>query len=123
MNRLGLAAIGYTPDDKVPRPDEGRIDRLGSKFLLFFFFFFLVHESLTLAHVCFSFLSISDYWSESDQDEVDGSMTLKQEGPSSLCDTYHRTPSVSTHTHNISLQCFILMEYFIPKSPTVFRAA
>lgn len=23
MNRLGLAAIGYTPDDKVPRPDEG----------------------------------------------------------------------------------------------------
>ncbi|XP_024139161.1 connector enhancer of kinase suppressor of ras 2 isoform X2 [Oryzias melastigma] len=58
MNRLGLAAIGYTPDDKVPRPDE-------------------------------------DYWSESDQDEVDGSMTLKQEGPSSLCDTYHRTPSIS----------------------------
>uniref|UniRef100_A0A674M8W1 Si:ch211-26b3.4 n=1 Tax=Takifugu rubripes TaxID=31033 RepID=A0A674M8W1_TAKRU len=59
MNRLGLAAIGYTPDDKVPRPDE-------------------------------------DYWSESDQDEVDGSMTLKQEGPSSLCDTYHRTPSVNS---------------------------
>ncbi|XP_030000993.1 connector enhancer of kinase suppressor of ras 2 isoform X2 [Sphaeramia orbicularis] len=58
MNRLGLAAIGYTPDDKVPRPDE-------------------------------------DYWSESDQDEVDGSMTLKQEGPSSLCDTYHRTPSIN----------------------------
>ncbi|XP_034454002.1 connector enhancer of kinase suppressor of ras 2 isoform X3 [Hippoglossus hippoglossus] len=58
MNRLGLAAIGYTPDDKVPRPDE-------------------------------------DYWSESDQDEVDGSMTLKQEAPSSLCDTYHRTPSVN----------------------------
>lgn len=24
MNRLGLAAIGYTPDDPVPRPDEGR---------------------------------------------------------------------------------------------------
>ncbi|CAB1352725.1 unnamed protein product [Coregonus sp. 'balchen'] len=43
MNRLGLAAIGYTPDDKVSRPDE-------------------------------------DYWSESDQDEIDGSMTLKQEG-------------------------------------------
>ncbi|KAK1904693.1 Connector enhancer of kinase suppressor of ras 2 [Dissostichus eleginoides] len=59
MNRLGLAAIGYTPDDKVPRPDE-------------------------------------DYWSESDQDEVDGSMTLKQEGPSSFCDTYHRTPSVNS---------------------------
>ncbi|XP_016528304.1 connector enhancer of kinase suppressor of ras 2 isoform X2 [Poecilia formosa] len=58
MNRLGLAAIGYTPDDKVPRPDE-------------------------------------DYWSESDQDEVDGSMTLKQEGPLSLCDTYHRTPSAN----------------------------
>ncbi|XP_077957618.1 connector enhancer of kinase suppressor of ras 2 isoform X3 [Gasterosteus aculeatus] len=58
MNRLGLAAIGYTPDDKVPRHDE-------------------------------------DYWSESDQDEVDGSMTLKQEGPSSLCDTYHRTPSAN----------------------------
>ncbi|XP_030252854.1 connector enhancer of kinase suppressor of ras 2 isoform X2 [Sparus aurata] len=64
MNRLGLAAIGYTPDDKVPRPDE-------------------------------------DYWSESDQDEVDGSMTLKQEGPSSLCDTYHRTPSVNLlHTYD-----------------------
>ncbi|KAK5925414.1 hypothetical protein CgunFtcFv8_017939 [Champsocephalus gunnari] len=59
MNRLGLAAIGYTPDDKVPRPDE-------------------------------------DYWSESDQDEADGSMTLKQEGPSTLCDTYHRTPSVNS---------------------------
>uniref|UniRef100_A0A8C6KTE0 Si:ch211-26b3.4 n=1 Tax=Nothobranchius furzeri TaxID=105023 RepID=A0A8C6KTE0_NOTFU len=40
-------------------------------------------------------LAAIDYWSESDQDEVDGSMTLKQEGPSSLCDTYHRTPSVS----------------------------
>ncbi|XP_056116022.1 connector enhancer of kinase suppressor of ras 2 [Rhinichthys klamathensis goyatoka] len=50
MNRLGLAAIGYTPDDPVPRPDE-------------------------------------DYWSESDQDEVDGSMTLKQES------TYHHNPS------------------------------
>ncbi|XP_030621451.1 connector enhancer of kinase suppressor of ras 2-like [Chanos chanos] len=57
MNRLGLAAIGYTPDDKTLRPDE-------------------------------------DYWSESDQDDIDGSMTLKQEGPSSHCDTYHRTPSV-----------------------------
>ncbi|XP_063046873.1 connector enhancer of kinase suppressor of ras 2-like [Engraulis encrasicolus] len=61
MNRLGLAAIGYTPDDKVPRPDE-------------------------------------DYWSESDQDEMDGSMTLKQDGPSSLCDTYHRTPSIATNS-------------------------
>lgn len=59
MNRLGLAAIGYTPDDKVPRHDE-------------------------------------DYWSESDQDEADGSMTLKQEGLSSMCDTYHRTPSVNS---------------------------
>ncbi|XP_034758982.2 connector enhancer of kinase suppressor of ras 2-like isoform X2 [Acipenser ruthenus] len=59
MNRLGLAAIGYTPDDKVPRPDE-------------------------------------DYWSESDQDDIDGSLTLKQEGPSSTCDTYHRTPSVNS---------------------------
>uniref|UniRef100_A0A8C8I505 Uncharacterized protein n=1 Tax=Oncorhynchus tshawytscha TaxID=74940 RepID=A0A8C8I505_ONCTS len=38
---------------------------------------------------------VSDYWSESDQDEMDGSMTLKQEGMSSRCDTYHRTPSVS----------------------------
>lgn len=27
MNRLGLAAIGYTPDDPVPRPDEGRRGR------------------------------------------------------------------------------------------------
>ncbi|KAG7464901.1 hypothetical protein MATL_G00170520 [Megalops atlanticus] len=59
MNRLGLAAIGYTPDDKVPRHDE-------------------------------------DYWSESDQDDIDGSMTLKQEGPSSMCDIYHRTPSVNS---------------------------
>ncbi|KAI1902718.1 hypothetical protein AGOR_G00018900 [Albula goreensis] len=59
MNRLGLAAIGYTPDDKVPRPDE-------------------------------------DYWSESDQDDIDGSMTLKQEGPSPQCDSYHRTPSVNS---------------------------
>nr|XP_061783898.1 connector enhancer of kinase suppressor of ras 2-like isoform X2 [Nerophis lumbriciformis] len=66
MNRLGLAAIGYTPDDKVPRPDE-------------------------------------DYWSESDQDEVDGSMTLKQEGPSSLCDTYHRTPSLPRSVSSMSL--------------------
>ncbi|XP_034454003.1 connector enhancer of kinase suppressor of ras 2 isoform X4 [Hippoglossus hippoglossus] len=67
MNRLGLAAIGYTPDDKVPRPDE-------------------------------------DYWSESDQDEVDGSMTLKQEAPSSLCDTYHRTPSMVSSTSPLPLQ-------------------
>ncbi|XP_076878803.1 connector enhancer of kinase suppressor of ras 2-like isoform X2 [Brachyhypopomus gauderio] len=56
MNRLGLAAIGYTPDDKVPRPDE-------------------------------------DYWSESDQDDVDGTMTLKQDGLSAHGDTYRRTPS------------------------------
>lgn len=28
MNRLGLAAIGYTPDDKVPRPDEGEMQYL-----------------------------------------------------------------------------------------------
>ncbi|XP_072837578.2 connector enhancer of kinase suppressor of ras 2 isoform X5 [Pogona vitticeps] len=60
MNRLGLAAIGYTPDDKDIRPDE------------------------------------ADYWSESDQEEVDGSLTLKQEGPLSLCDTYHRTPSMNS---------------------------
>jgi len=31
MNRLGLAAIGYTPDDKVPRPDEGEMERLDQK--------------------------------------------------------------------------------------------
>uniref|UniRef100_A0A671YBM6 Si:ch211-26b3.4 n=1 Tax=Sparus aurata TaxID=8175 RepID=A0A671YBM6_SPAAU len=42
------------------------------------------------------FFATDYYWSESDQDEVDGSMTLKQEGPSSLCDTYHRTPSVNS---------------------------
>ncbi|XP_026508780.1 connector enhancer of kinase suppressor of ras 2-like isoform X4 [Terrapene carolina triunguis] len=59
MNRLGLAAIGYTPDEKNIRPDE-------------------------------------DYWSESDQDDIDGSLTLKQEGPSTRCDTYHRTPSVNS---------------------------
>ncbi|XP_010144230.1 PREDICTED: connector enhancer of kinase suppressor of ras 2-like, partial [Buceros rhinoceros silvestris] len=59
MNRLGLAAIGYTPDDKDIHPDE-------------------------------------DYWSESDQDDIDGSLTLKQEASSTLCDTYHRTPSVNS---------------------------
>uniref|UniRef100_A0A6Q2ZJZ8 Uncharacterized protein n=1 Tax=Esox lucius TaxID=8010 RepID=A0A6Q2ZJZ8_ESOLU len=41
------------------------------------------------------FFATDYYWSESDQDEMDGSMTLKQEGMSSRCDTYHRTPSVS----------------------------
>lgn len=97
MNRLGLAAIGYTPDDKVPRPDEGMIHWLGSKFLLFFGLW--LSDIGVCVCACVSILiSISDYWSESDQDEVDGSMTLKQEGPSSLCDTYHRTPSVSTQT-------------------------
>ncbi|NXV45202.1 CNKR2 kinase, partial [Uria aalge] len=60
MNRLGLAAIGYTPDDKDIHPDE------------------------------------ADYWSESDQDDIDGSLTLKQESSSTLCDTYHRTPSVNS---------------------------
>ncbi|NWU79210.1 CNKR2 kinase, partial [Onychorhynchus coronatus] len=37
-----------------------------------------------------------DYWSESDQDDIDGSLTLKQEGSSTLCDTYHRAPSVNS---------------------------
>ncbi|NWZ39037.1 CNKR2 kinase, partial [Brachypodius atriceps] len=37
-----------------------------------------------------------DYWSESDQDDIDGSLTLKQEGSSTLCDSYHRTPSVNS---------------------------
>ncbi|NWW41223.1 CNKR2 kinase, partial [Panurus biarmicus] len=37
-----------------------------------------------------------DYWSESDQDDIDSSLTLKQEGSSTLCDTYHRTPSVNS---------------------------
>ncbi|XP_069469025.1 connector enhancer of kinase suppressor of ras 2-like [Ambystoma mexicanum] len=61
MNRLGLAAIGYTPDEKDIRPNE------------------------------------ADYWSESDQDDLDGSLTLKQEAPpTTLCDTYHRTPSVNS---------------------------
>uniref|UniRef100_A0A4W3H4N4 Si:ch211-26b3.4 n=1 Tax=Callorhinchus milii TaxID=7868 RepID=A0A4W3H4N4_CALMI len=63
MNRLGLAAIGYAPDDKVTRPDEGEPE---------------------------------DYWSESDQEDAEMSLTLKQEGPSSLCDTYPRTPSVNS---------------------------
>uniref|UniRef100_A0A8D3CDK2 Connector enhancer of kinase suppressor of ras 2-like n=1 Tax=Scophthalmus maximus TaxID=52904 RepID=A0A8D3CDK2_SCOMX len=49
-------------------------------------------------------LAAIDYWSESDQDEVDGSMTLKQEGPSSLCDTYHRTPSMVSSTSPLPLQ-------------------
>uniref|UniRef100_A0A8C0GDE7 Connector enhancer of kinase suppressor of ras 2 n=1 Tax=Chelonoidis abingdonii TaxID=106734 RepID=A0A8C0GDE7_CHEAB len=39
---------------------------------------------------------LPDYWSESDQDDIDGSLTLKQEGPSTKCDTYHRTPSVNS---------------------------
>uniref|UniRef100_A0A674A706 Si:ch211-26b3.4 n=1 Tax=Salmo trutta TaxID=8032 RepID=A0A674A706_SALTR len=42
------------------------------------------------------FFATDYYWSESDQDEIDGSMTLKQEGMSSRCDTYHRTPSVNS---------------------------
>ncbi|NWX03115.1 CNKR2 kinase, partial [Caloenas nicobarica] len=37
-----------------------------------------------------------DYWSESDQDDTEGSLTLKQEGSSTLGDTYHRTPSVNS---------------------------
>ncbi|NWI25187.1 CNKR2 kinase, partial [Sula dactylatra] len=37
-----------------------------------------------------------DYWSESDQDDIEGSLTLKQEVSSTLCDTYHRTPSVNS---------------------------
>ncbi|XP_060548076.1 connector enhancer of kinase suppressor of ras 2-like isoform X3 [Pantherophis guttatus] len=60
MNRLGLAAIGYTPDDKDIRADE------------------------------------ADYWSESDQEDVDNSLMLKQEGPIVLCDSYHRTPSMNS---------------------------
>ncbi|XP_063794467.1 connector enhancer of kinase suppressor of ras 2-like [Pseudophryne corroboree] len=59
MNRLGLAAIGYTPDEKDIRPNE-------------------------------------DYWSESDQDDIDGSMTLKQEHPTTVSDTYHRNSSVNS---------------------------
>uniref|UniRef100_A0A8C5N4G8 PH domain-containing protein n=1 Tax=Leptobrachium leishanense TaxID=445787 RepID=A0A8C5N4G8_9ANUR len=59
MNRLGLAAIGYTPDEKDIRPNE-------------------------------------DYWSESDQDDIDGTMTLKQEVPSTVNDTYQRTTSVNS---------------------------
>lgn len=74
----------------------------------------------------FNFCPKPDYWSESDQDEVDGSMTLKQEGPSSLCDTYHRTPSVSqqpTPTNpTSSLLCFVLMEYFIHMCMAVFSS-
>uniref|UniRef100_A0A8C7NC81 Si:ch211-26b3.4 n=1 Tax=Oncorhynchus kisutch TaxID=8019 RepID=A0A8C7NC81_ONCKI len=42
------------------------------------------------------FFATDYYWSESDQDEIDGSMTLKQEGMSSRCETYHRTPSVNS---------------------------
>ncbi|XP_068106156.1 connector enhancer of kinase suppressor of ras 2-like isoform X5 [Hyperolius riggenbachi] len=57
MNRLGLAAIGYTPDEKDIRPNE------------------------------------ADYWSESDQDDIDGSMTLKQEPATTVSDTYHRNSS------------------------------
>ncbi len=39
-----------------------------------------------------------DYWSESDQDEVDGSMTLKQEA------TYHHNHSVSINSR-LSAHC------------------
>uniref|UniRef100_A0A8C5H723 Connector enhancer of kinase suppressor of ras 2-like n=1 Tax=Gouania willdenowi TaxID=441366 RepID=A0A8C5H723_GOUWI len=42
-------------------------------------------------------LAAIDYWSESDQDEVDGTMTLKQEGPSSICDTGYRFEHPSMH--------------------------
>ncbi len=52
--------------------------------------------------ICDSDVFCLDYWSESDQDEIDGSMTLKQEA------TYHHNPSVSinsrlsTHLHTFS---------------------
>ncbi|TMS17323.1 Connector enhancer of kinase suppressor of ras 2 [Larimichthys crocea] len=57
MNRLGLAAIGYTPDDKVPRPDE-------------------------------------DYWSESDQDEVNSSSPFPEPKHG------RHFSSESTHSHS-----------------------
>lgn len=31
MNRLGLAAIGYTPDDKDIHPDEGNVSEMISR--------------------------------------------------------------------------------------------
>lgn len=31
MNRLGLAAIGYTPDDKDIHPDEGNVSEISRR--------------------------------------------------------------------------------------------
>ncbi|KAK1787502.1 hypothetical protein P4O66_015916, partial [Electrophorus voltai] len=45
-----------------------------------------IFPMLPLSSVC----PVTDYWSESDQEEMDGSMTLKQES------TYHRNPSASS---------------------------
>lgn len=50
MNRLGLAAIGYTPDDKVPRPDEGEI---GEKSLCVIRATSQFHLPVTDMFVCF----------------------------------------------------------------------
>ncbi|KAF7707187.1 connector enhancer of kinase suppressor of ras 2-like isoform X2 [Silurus meridionalis] len=73
MNRLGLAAIGYSPNIKVPQVDE-------------------------------------DYWSESDYDDIDSSMTLKKEGTSSDSDNYYQTSTIKSsnlvpepnHVHHLS---------------------
>lgn len=53
-----------------------------------------------------------DYWSESDQEEVDGSMTLKQES------TYHCNPAVSC---SLSLSLSVLSAS-VSATPFLFRS-
>uniref|UniRef100_A0A8C4SZP3 Si:ch211-26b3.4 n=1 Tax=Erpetoichthys calabaricus TaxID=27687 RepID=A0A8C4SZP3_ERPCA len=63
----------------------------------FFFATDCLEEMNRYLHLLHLFcICVADYWSESDQDEIDGSLTLKQEVPSSMCDTYHRTSSVNS---------------------------
>lgn len=94
MNRLGLAAIGYTPDDKVPRQDEGKPLINDVRINFFFYKYYLMNVLMNNYKV--NLISVSDYWSESDQEDLDGTMTLKQDGPSSHCDSHHQTSLVSS---------------------------
>ncbi|XP_036596065.1 connector enhancer of kinase suppressor of ras 2-like [Trichosurus vulpecula] len=78
MNRLGLAAIGYSPDEKDIQPRE-------------------------------------DYWSESDHDDAEGSLTLRLEGAMALNDVSvsHR-PSSGTSTSPFPESKHLLNPYLEP---------
>ncbi|XP_043829502.1 connector enhancer of kinase suppressor of ras 2-like [Dromiciops gliroides] len=86
MNRLGLAAIGYSPDEKEIQPRE-------------------------------------DYWSESDQDDAEGSLTLRLEGAMALNDVSvgHR-PSSGTSSSPYVESRHLSSPYLEPPRPsTAFR--